>query len=68
MQHRKYNVKTVQGLQALLAEAVSDLVRIEKRDLHTVRTQIAAVNAGNALLRTDQMARPRATNGRKKAR
>lgn len=63
------NVKTVSGLQAMLAHAMSTLQTLEKRDLHWVRATVSAVNSGNSLLRTDAAAQStKAAKATKRAR
>lgn len=51
---RGQQAKNVDGLQAILGEAINGLDQIKARDLDWVRTTVSAVNSGNGLLRTKQ--------------
>ena len=46
------DVRSVNGLQNMLTDAVVGLNDLERRDLPWVRLAVSSVNSGNSLLRT----------------
>lgn len=49
---KKYNVKTINGLQTALADAMETLASMDGRDQSWARAMIGGVNSGNSLMRT----------------